>query len=290
MLQTLQNYDSLKAQSILSELTNRVLPNATTEEVRIIEETDFEYNELWAEIRGKLKLSHDDNSHAAITKIQEFLSNEISKSVFAEVDQNVVKSRLGQKGQLSHDLYQFKFTDEFKDYEKLGIRRSVVLDAVKKPDQLQHLHPERFQDNPDKTESLFIKHFVSGNQRNNHTLLVRCSRNGFTLFISDSWQIYHSEVDISDAILPEHMLRAFVNVFGVDIRIGEKTNKFFWYEKFALNGKSVTDLIQPPNLPNFIAFFKIGEIGNEFVEILHGYSVNTDKYKANLRSHGIIVA
>jgi hypothetical protein len=290
MLQTLKNYSASEIQIVLSDLASKVLPNASVEEGRKNENVDLKYSDVLAEIRHELKISEDDNSREVINKIQKFLSDEITQSIFKGVDLNTVKSRLGQKGQLSQNLYTFKFADGFKNYEKLGIRRSVVLDALKNPDQYQHLHNERFQDNPDKAVSLFIKHFFFSNQRNNYTLLVKCQRNGFTLVISDSWQVYHSEVDISDAKLPEDILRAFVSVFGEDFTIGEKVGKFFWYEKFSVNWEKETELIKFPNQPNYMTFAQIGEMGDDFIEILHAFSVNLDKYKVNLKSHGVIIA
>jgi hypothetical protein len=287
MLQTLKNRNASEIQFVLSNLATQVLPNARYSESQ---KTTADYSDVIAEIRQRLNLSQEDQSYRAITKIQKTIADEITQSIYAGIDLSVVKSRLGQKGQLSQNLYTFKFADIYNKFGGVGVRKSAVLELLKKPDQSQHLHPEFFQEDAEKSVSLFTKTTICEDENKNYTLLVSAQRKGFVQHISEAWKIYHSEVDLSHAELPEEVLRAFVDRFGLEISIANKVGKFFWNETHPLKQQGETDLIKimETPIPKFVTFVQFLPTENS-IRISHAYAVNLDKYWDSLRSHGMLI-
>ncbi len=101
--------------------------------------------------------------------------------------------------------------------------------------------------------------------------------------------IFHSDVDLSQTKTPSDVLRAFVNKYGLEITVGEKTNRFFWYERVAVPAGKMTDIVKFRHIEgvDMEVNFQQGLIFKDAVEIVYAFSINDTAYEADLLKHGI---
>src|ERR1700730_2820246 len=133
MLQTLKNCNSREVEAILAKLSASILPNPGIEPSVQEQLLDPKLQtELMNEIRLRLGLRRDDDSSKAKARLYRFLAEELTKAALADVDVLEVKTRLGQRGGLSPDLYKIKFSPYFHDGpEKLGVRKDQVEETLR---------------------------------------------------------------------------------------------------------------------------------------------------------------
>ncbi len=288
MLETLKNYNSQVIQQTLADVSTFFLPSTAEQEAQALSRVSIELKQkVISEIRGNLGLQADDNSPKALNRIHRLLLSEMTKSVLSDADEAEIRERLGQKGDLSPNLYQVKFSDASSYFIKTGISRVVAESVVKNPDYFQHLHPDENGLNPENSTSLFTKMFIGGEIQNNHTLIVVAQRQGFVQLIQEAWILYHVDVDITQAKTPLDMLKLFVQKYGENMMVAGKEGSFFWEEKIPIVFGKPSDIMRIPNTDkhnDWIACTQIKE-NDGFVEIGHAYSINLTKYKADLRKH-----
>jgi hypothetical protein len=92
-----------------------------------------------------------------------------------------------------------------------------VENAVRNPDDYQHLMTEVVPEEKKTANSLFMKRVDSREIRNRHWLLVHTHRVGLDQIVQSAWRIYPDAVDLTEAQEPLDVLRAFVISFGVPI-------------------------------------------------------------------------
>src|SRR5260370_5715724 len=288
-LPSLTGKDHAKVEGILANLTLGMLPNPGISEAPSLPRELLD--RLIQEIRIRLRLKRDDNSPKAMSKIYDYLAKEIGRVALANVDVKEIKSRLGQRGDLASPLYKIEFTPQFIDgYERHGVDRTNVELTLRAPDRVEHVHPAGLGIDDDKATSLYLRLFSNSSRPlSTFTLLVACQRVGYVQRVGHAWMIFHSDVDLSQTKTPSDVLRAFVDKYGLEITVGEKTNRFFWYERVAVPPGKTTDIVKFRHIEgvDMEVNFQQGLIFKDAVEIVYAFSINNTAYETDLLKHGI---
>ena len=292
-LPSLRNQSAEEVQGILASLTLDMLPNPGISGVTSDLTADVR-DRLIQEIRISLGLKRDDNSPQAMSRIYDYLAREMGHAALANVDIKEVKTRLGNKGELTPPLYKIVFTDSFKHGSRIrGVdERSVEL-TLQSPDSVEHLRPELLGITSKRATSLYLKQFINNaSPFNSFSLLVFCTRVGYVQEVGNAWQIFHSDVDVSKAKTPLDVLKALVGRYGFEIQIGESKAAFFWHERVPIS-RSIpfNKLIKFPYEPNvnYGVTWSPGEIRDNSLELTYAFGINYTAYEADLAKHGIKV-
>src|SRR5262249_42284317 len=155
-----------------------------------------EADEVLSEIRGRLKISPDNVSPQARASVEKVLADALQQSILSGQKTADILSRVGQAGQLSPVLYNVIQPKEFVDlFYQLGVSRNHVENAVKHPDDFQHIMTEGMPEDW-RDISLFMKRVVSRDPHKSHWLLIQTHRIGVDQRVSSAWQIYPDDVDL----------------------------------------------------------------------------------------------
>lgn len=292
MLNSLKNLSSERIEQVLASLIQRFLPQPRDEEPEALPNDLKELQDsVLAEIQGNLKIEPSDHSTTAKAKILEFLTKEMSEPVVGGARGEQAKIRLGQRGDLRPDFYKIEFGDSFREAEKRGIKKSHVEDALRHPDEVQHLIPERIRAEGFPAVSLYTRHHGHQRSTDRFTLLVQTMREGYTQRISSTWRVYHSDVNLSQAHEPLDMLRAFVDVYGLYCRVGTSVPaKFFFYEAFPLvPGQRPTEMLKfdAPQEALFDSSFLVRVSPLGVIEVAIAYVIDLGRYMSDLRKHNV---
>src|SRR5260370_9162009 len=98
-----------------------------------------------------------------------------------------------------------------------------------------------------------------------------------------------SGIELAQEKTPCDVLRAFVEKYGIEITVGERTNRFFWYERVAVPPGKTTDIVKFRHIEgvDMEVNFQQGLIFKDAVEIVYAFSINNTAYEADLLKHGI---
>ena len=233
MLQVLQELDPKEAEAVLASLTFNLLPNPDVETHSTYITVDPARREqVRFEILRHLRLDAKDNSLEARARLYQFLAEELNRIALSHTDQEKVRARLGQRGDLRSNLYEIQITDTFRlGVASRGIRRNHVLAALVSPDSVEHLLPERFGAESGQGLSLYVKAHQSKGKSMPFSLLILSRRSGFVQYILDAWRVYKADVTVYKPESPIDMLLALVEQYGLLIRIGTRRAKFFLYQE-----------------------------------------------------------
>jgi hypothetical protein len=226
MLKILKNMSSDDASSILANTALSIMPSAE-EKIDGREDLILRENVL-NEIKRLLEIDLNDNSDISLGKIYDYIYSEIIELSLNKQKINKIKERVGQKGLLKLDQYDIKFEKQFSSLSQLGIRKSHVQSAIRNPDLVEHLYDKNYEDF--SKISLFLKF-----PKPDFCLLVYASRSGSTLIVLWAWRIYTSDIDISKASTALDILKLFVEKYGIELKIGKKSSKFFISEKISFS-------------------------------------------------------
>jgi hypothetical protein len=246
--------------------------------------------DLLTEIRNHLRIKRDDNSPGSKYRIDAFLARALQESLVEPSANAAALHRVGQLGRLAPALYRVVQTNHFSTlFNGLGVSANHVEDAVKRPDDYQHLMSEFLIGTPDeKTISLFMKKVISRDQRNSHWLLVQTHRTGTDQVAQAAWKIYPDLVDLSKAATPLDVLRAFVDVFGCPLKIGDKDTLFVAAETFPYDTEVIISWHQAP--PDHFYSVSVAKDADKKSFVLGTtYCVDLSKYRSALRARGIRV-
>jgi hypothetical protein len=286
----LEGRDSLETKKLLTAATDLLLPHP-----RDIESSPT-VDALLAEVRTQVKVSPSDNSSEARAAILNFLAQQFADYLLA-TRKPAIRARLGASGELPASLYRLTFPDSFRQAAKRGIRRSHVENAVFSPDAVEHLLPEKLQQAGSPAASIYGKILGEPSSRNQYTLLVITQRNQDVQAYGSAWRVYHSDVDVSKATTLIDRLRAFVDVYGLEISVGgiRSTEKLILYRSFqATKDSKPTQLVQIHSdttpLPRFEMhhFLKVTSPGG-LVEVAIAFAIDLTRYEQDLERHGVTV-
>ena len=279
MLKSLKDYDSKSAEKILSELTGRLLPSPEVGEE--LNESAI-YEEVKREIHKLLKVDPDDLSPSSRAKVFEFLAKEMSTIALRGANVSNIKSRLGQRGELRHDLYEIDFPKFFSNYERLGIRRNHVIDVIRNPEKFEPVLP---------TNDLLIyfKTINKLNDSNRFSLIVITIRKGYKLEALSAWRIYHSEIGISTQMSLVAVLQAFAERYGETVNLGDKQGKFILHETIEAGaGTNLSEIVRVPEQPPLLVhgYLRKSSI-HRLYDITLVFAIDVLRYARDLRNHGV---
>lgn len=293
MLNILKNLSSEAAEYLLATVIKSLLPSPKVQpsisEGPVQAELQMKVLE---EVKRKLRLDANDQSHTANAKILEFLASEVCEYILSRANVNHIKNRLGQRGELWPSHYEVEFSRQFADTaEKRGVRRKHVVEALRQPDAVEHLLTPRIKDSDSVHFSLYIKVVKKPETTDPFNLLVQTRRTGNVQSVASVWRIYLKDVNLKNVREPLDVLRAFVEVYGMDFRIAESSwGKFFLYESIQPGvNQRTTKILEVENLKNENwesgMLFRKSSLG--VIEIAVAYVINISKYTNDLRRHGV---
>jgi hypothetical protein len=294
MLSILNNIDPKLAQGILASLALGMIPDPGIEQPSFVPSVDFDREQLLRDLRARLHLKRDDNSPRAMSKLYGALAEEMKRLSLQGKDLDTVKVRLGQQGSLSPAEYQVIFSPEFRETaEACGISESTAESVVRRPDSYEHFVPEHAGFDPDNSISLFLRVQKETRHSERYIILVFTRRKGYVQDVRSAWRVYPSDVDLSQSISPRDVLTAFVDVFGANITIGEKTGKLLLNERLPIKrseGGPYFEILQSVDPTVELGyFFGSGKFDKEsgVVESVIAFSIDYGKYAEALNRHGL---
>jgi hypothetical protein len=287
-LDALRSFDTPTANGVLAAAVLVSAPDpGVGERPAVVQRYEKEANAVLSEIRARLQIA-DKDSPEARASVSKVLAEQLQQSILGDASTSDILSRLGSAGSLWPAAYNVIQSKEFTGaFSLLGIQRGHVEDAVKHPDDFQHLltegMPSDWQD-----MSLFMKRVLPARQPNNRRwLLVQTHRTGIDQRAIAAWFVYPQEVNIESAQKPLDVLKAFVEDYGVPLTIGETTALFIELEKYPVgtpiqakfDGDPKDRFMAVSNTTNALGELRVGI----------GYCIDLSKYRATLRRHGVKV-
>lgn len=287
MLQTLKHWDSQATAAILAGLSLSLFPadDVNPESLGIDKQLRAR---LMEEVFQKLNLNPLDRSELTLARVYGFLAKEMGKAALSGADTKEIKKRIGQRGDLRPDLYEIKIpTGVRKEASARSIPLREIRDAIAHPSEVEHLLPEHFESTGDAV-SLYSQEWEITESGEPLFLLVLTKRSGYTQTVLDALQIYRSDVNLYEVRTPLEILQAFLDVYGLPMRVGNEVKKFVLYEKIAAPvGVKRTSVIQVLEIPKkevvITRFFGRRSLGG--FEVALAYSIPDLKYRADLQRH-----
>jgi hypothetical protein len=196
--------------------------------------------------------------------------------------------RVGAAGRLAPAVYNVIQPPEFKErFYGLGVRPNHVEDAVKRPDDHQHLMTEGIPETS-RHMSLFMKRVMSQDFRKRHWLLVQSHRFGMDQRVSAAWQVFPQDVNIERAVQPLDVLKAFVEVYGVPIKVGTTHGLFIESTLYPPGTAVKLDWTGAPQ-DFFVSSLQTTDPAG-YLRVGIAYCIHVPRYRAALRSRGVKVA
>jgi hypothetical protein len=203
------------------------------------------------------------------------------------VNKSEVLARMGSAGELPLAVYEIIQTKDFRNYcDAFGVSRNNIEEAIKRPDDYQHLLTEGIPADA-RDMSLFMKGVFSREVKKRHWLLVQCHRLGSKQTATTAWRLYPDEVDLKEAREPLDALRAFVNQFGIPIVVGDKHGLFVEPQTFPAGVPVKVDWTGAPK-EHFLSSIQITTPEGLF-RIGVTYCIDLGKYRTALKAHGVRV-
>jgi hypothetical protein len=293
-LDVLSRFDRETSNNILAATALSTTSNAGLDDTSdLIKKYQSQVDAVLSEIRQKLRLGKDDRSPKATAAIDNYLVKALDDSVLLEGEATIALRRAAQAGRLSPAAYKVIQPEPFrKRFYPLAVTKNKVEEAVKQPDDFQHLMADRTTVGEEDIFSIFLKRSMrSGYEQN--WFLVQSLRRELDQIAQSAWRVYPSEVDLSKAEKPIDVLKAFVDRFGIEVKVGSRTAKFIDVTSFPKSGEQMKYAVEVPNLaahPDYflsmshrttidVATFDIGLV----------YCIDMAVYRKSLIAHGASV-
>lgn len=295
-LSALRHFDPTTASGILAAAALATAPNPGPGEPDLVAQYRDEVRVVLAEIRNVLKLGAEDQSARARAAIDQFISKALDDAVFAGSSVADALARAGNAGRLSPGMYNLIQPSVFVDgFRRLGVRKQHVEEAVKNPDDFQHLMTEYALDSERDMFSLFMKLVPNRGVRPAHWLLVHTIRRGIDLIVQSAWRILPAEVNLDGASVPLDVLARFSDAFGVDVRVGAQKGKLLVSESFPkqANASEIQfdiEIEAPARHGELFASFShraLTKNPNIFVVGI-AFCIDIDRYKSSLKRNQLL--
>lgn len=299
MLATLKKFDPAVRTGILASYVDVLLPNPGVGDETTRPYPNDVYESLQFDICKALRIKPQDLTDEK-QKVIAFLSEQIRENVLDSKRIRAVRDRVGQKGALPLPSYEIKFTNAFVETnESLGVKRSFVLAACKDPDSVEHFVPVGLSSSETPCPSIITKTFRGTNP---FVLLILALREKSVLRVDGAWLIYHSDVDLSGSYEASDVLKRFIDVYGLNIkiwsthdpRLNAPSEKLVLNEEFRVAPlanneiKIKLDYINEP--PDTIGDVKFRfEARATSTVVAYAFAVNITKYEKDLRRHGVTI-
>ena len=296
MLDSLKAFDPATANSILAAAALSTAPNPG-----ISGEDEFEkaYQEhigtVLSEIRQKLQLAAMDNSERARVSIDRFLSKALDENVIPGGAAEAALARAGQSGRLSPSIYKVVQPEHFRRvFYSLAVTKDQVHEGINEPDDYQHLMTEDALVGEADVFSIFMKQARAKKGIDANWLLVQSYRRGIEQIAQSAWRIYPKDVDLQHAQEPLDVLRAFVEIFGLNVMVGDTKAKFI--DKKTFTKSPVSDELDflvgaesPPGVHFFHSWSHRKTPNPSIFHVGLAYCINLTQYRASLIAHGASV-
>jgi hypothetical protein len=289
-LVALQKLDRRTAEGVLAAAALGTAPISGVVGVpQLLSRYSKQADDVLSEIRARLRIPPNDDSAQAHAEIDKFLSDALQGLILNADNRSDALKRVGQSGRLPPALYRVIQSQEFKTLfvNTLGMSSNHIDDAVRRPDDHQHLMPEGLPENA-RTLSLFLKKVTSGDARKSHWLLVNTNRAGLDQIVLSAWRIYPADVDLSGASQPIDVLRAFAEVFGYTISVGDKKALFVDAQQFPPDAQVKIDWTGA-STEHFVSFSQTRDVATNLYMIGLAYCIDIAKYRTSLKRHGVKV-
>src|ERR1035438_1885744 len=234
-LHTLNSLDQRTALTVLARIAQSFLPHPWQEDLPVL---GIQQDHVIAEIRGHLGIACDDYSEGSHYKIQERLVSEMSRRTLEALDIDDVRFRLGARGDLRADQYAINIPiDTLPLLGQIGVRPRHVEEAILRPDAVEHLLPEHFEEHV----SLYLTRRAGDSP---DSILTIAIRRGYTQYVRYVIRVFHQDVPVETLRAPHEVLRAFLDRYGLPLTIGQsESRKLFLYDVIPLRGRRPIELI-----------------------------------------------
>lgn len=293
MLETIANLDAMTAVGVLSRAAMSIHDDRNPEsQTRLPEEPAIRVR-LLREVRQALGVDASDNSEPTLERVTDFLDSQ-SESLLDPVDERSTLAKLADQGNLPSDLYQVELSKEIARVyaDKVLEERELIVATVHKPDIEQHYGPTLDPSQPTSI-SLFLREFPDAYAAKSFWVLVVGRRREMILDVGQSWRIYADMIDLAKVTQPLDALRLFSEKYGLGLRCGDLSAKFFVHE--VLSPPETNIHFPSPRESGVQGKGKpVEALGNVFfthfadgrLEISMANYINVGKYRETLRQKG----
>jgi hypothetical protein len=291
MTTALKDLPSDEAQELLSAMVEQLVPSPDT-----VPSDDPKIQSAFAEFRARLKLKKGDDSAASRTKLLNAISEELSDRILTGTSRKRAAARL-LKRQLIRAEGPIQFDNIFPD-TSFGAQRAHVQSAVETPDAVtvELTDQEIEEGSTDDYVSLYSREIrISDKGAFTWLVLVRF-KNGVR-YINTAFRVFHEDVDLIGAKEPIEVLRRFVKAFGREATWADLGARLFIeHEHLKAPPGGPRQFMQLMKLPSddrgdyliFVASARVSTLG--MLDLHWVFVLDTPKYEAALRRHGIHVA
>jgi hypothetical protein len=295
MLKSLRRWEPEVRTDVLSAIAEEWLP-------RPFERDELPYAgadqdlvaQVEREIRSKLALGLDDTSAEASSRILGVISDELSDAALAGVNEESLRASAGQAGVLGLDLFTIKFPQSFTDPDMdRGVSATMAERAIRRPSAVEHLETGSRGVISRAAYSLFAQH-VHPKDGDAYTVLVLTRRAGYELSVQETYRLYRADVPIAPAARPLAILERFLARYGLEVGIGgqvglllrsQRLPAFKMADKAGWGIRVRHGVPRPSHHVTVIASDAYGQ--PPMVDISLAYAVNDDRYREDLRHHGV---
>jgi hypothetical protein len=287
-LLALEPYDQATAANILAAAAFLAGPDPKGGDRSFVDRYSKQAEAVLAEVRDSLS----SRRRGARISISSFLSDEMDSLLLAPEQTATALERAGQAGRLVPSIYKVVQPNHFRQqFAPLGIKKSDVETAIKQPTDFQHLMTEEAAEDARDALSLFMR-VMRPSGGGVYWLLVQTHRQGIEQRAISAWRVYDGDVDLNSASTPLEVLRAFVERFGLIIRVGPIASKFIegvdiptgedGNVKFSFSG----EIPRGHAVFSSVSHVKLVQPSTTIVGI--GYSIDLSEYRNSLISRGVI--
>lgn len=290
MLATLKKYSPQERAGILASFAEHYLPSPGIDDLSTKAQLDPEvYKAIQAQIYKELSITADQEDKFR-RRILDYISNEFKRLALSNDQIADIRGRVGQKGLLTPNQYEIIFGAQFIELnETLGVSRASVSQAISNPDHYEHLAPEQFPPDEENSISLFVKSTALKNQTPS-TLLVLTAREKARLRVEGAWIVFHDCVDMRGAYSPSELLKRFLAVYGLDIKVGNQRSRFVLYEEMSIpkdgKGQLTLEIVERPKVGAVDARLNY-RTSNGILIVGIAFAIHVEPYAKDLIKHGI---
>lgn len=276
-LQALKGSEPAEALKALAYVTQSFLPNPG------INETESAPSELaiaiLSEIQSYYPPERREQSSKARANLYRLLSSEMTNAALAGIKRNEVQQRLGERGILWPYRYKVVFSRFYLQNKKdLDVGEEEITRAVHHPTDSKHYFRQQ-----NTLDAYALSLFIRDQKKKEvpHKLLVIANRNNDTLEVKIALRVIAGAVSTEKEERPLDVLKAFTDRYGLEVQVGDKAGKFFYYEHF--DGPATVNYIKKSNALGF----GLVRTNSNSTDVAVVFEIDMDAYKASLREHGL---
>lgn len=283
---SLSRYDTETAANIVAAAMMQLAPDPDVgDKPTVVESYAHEAADLLAELKSSVQSSRAGQAHPDIA-VGNILSRELGSLLMTDESRAEALNRAGQSGRLPPSLYKVVQPSAFRQrFARLGVKKDDVSLTINSPSEVEHLLTDDVVPEARETHSIFMRSFRPGRKGPPYWLLVLTQRLGIEQNVQSAWRVYDSEVNLASAERPSDVLRAFVDVYGVEICIDEQCGKYISSETADIDGFKVK-IFQPHNMEVFASFAHSARSDGKKYLVGMAFCINMTKYAAMLSRKG----